>query len=919
MATFVFAPGAKIMVATARHGIIDVSDDLSSGTVNLRTGKSGGHGLSFVLANPRRKYDGVFTPNDRVVVFLKRIKYLQVMSGYLNSTPMVSVFSESVSLSASCTLKRLKYALYDPGSFEVANLLREATYSGTDDAYSSVDSNMGQRITSVLVELAGWNPAHIHMGGIPADWFAKVQKLYDSLGEQWDTDAMIGTLVGGESLSRYGSTRVLKTSNTGTQVPDIGPGYGVLPTIGGKIGQWGDPGRGPGRDTNLATNVGYDEWYCSMRWPYEGVSTEAPHPTKPQTGLTPAEVRSAKIWWNQRRILVVNPRTQKAVVLRAVHHGPPSSTGRSIDVSREAMAVLGASKGDYVDIRFALPGIQQGLVDASTAASRGVTPVGASSWIGATATGSSPVGRSSGERTIADQALDFLGDQLSQQRATAQNTSTSSVASVDLDFTSRRRGNAGEEGNTRAATQFIKQVWPDQQNGIGGYRASGSVSTSDHPLGLAIDVVISDAIGKEPTTTQVANGNSIALWFIANASAFGTKYVIWNNLIYRAGGVRGYVRSDRGESGATLGHRDHIHISFDRTGQTSIGPTGTPLYASVSLSDFMSRAAFGGVIHNDKATSIPQPDGSFGSGPGQLLTTWNWQLDGNPDAYLLSGARVFMNDAPVSSLVNQMMDSSLREYCSAPNGDVIAWFPDYFNLHGVLARMVVQTIELQNFQVTWSDASLITHQFVTGNPWSGYGAVGASADIAQRRWLTQGIATVDYPEILETLLNVDPEDGRSSGWTDPQAILDRFGVRVASEEIAWAATGEAEFWAALHKFRLGWASQFSTKVPLSFMPELFPGMILQIPAYGIQLYVDGVTHSFTLGKGGKFSTSALCIAPSTIGSQPGLYGLPRGGQWVGADSSGPTYSPTLSLDPVFDVDQRGGAGGSGGGGGSRIQ
>jgi hypothetical protein len=46
--------------------------------------------LSFTLQNVRRKYDGIFTPNDRVIVMLKRITWLREFTGYLNAVPLVT-------------------------------------------------------------------------------------------------------------------------------------------------------------------------------------------------------------------------------------------------------------------------------------------------------------------------------------------------------------------------------------------------------------------------------------------------------------------------------------------------------------------------------------------------------------------------------------------------------------------------------------------------------------------------------------------------------------------------------------------------------------------------------------------------------------------------------------------------------------
>jgi hypothetical protein len=90
----------------------------------------------------------------------------------------------------------------------------------------------------------------------------------------------------------------------------------------------------------------------------------------------------------------------------------------------------------------------------------------------------------------------------------------------------------------------------------------------------------------------------------------------------------------------------------------------------------------------------------------------------------------------------------------------------------------------------------------------------------------------------------------------------------------------AEFWYALYLFQYNWASQFSASVSLTFMPELYPGMLLQLPSIGFQAYIQQVQHECNLESGGGFTTTVTIIAPSTIGSTTGqsqLWGLPKGG------------------------------------------
>jgi hypothetical protein len=91
---------------------------------------------------------------------------------------------------------------------------------------------------------------------------------------------------------------------------------------------------------------------------------------------------------------------------------------------------------------------------------------------------------------------------------------------------------------------------------IGGYRATGSVPDSDHPKGLAIDVM-------------THSGDAIANWAVNNASRLGIKYVIWNRRIWQNGSWTNYTGPSP--------HTDHVHISFYATAGSTDNVTNTNL------------------------------------------------------------------------------------------------------------------------------------------------------------------------------------------------------------------------------------------------------------------------------------------------------------------------------------------------------
>jgi hypothetical protein len=78
---------------------------------------------------------------------------------------------------------------------------------------------------------------------------------------------------------------------------------------------------------------------------------------------------------------------------------------------------------------------------------------------------------------------------------------------------------------------------------------------SDHPRGLALDLMV-----------RGERGDRIAACALANRKALGIAYVIWEQRVnYGDGWER---MEDRGSD--TENHFDHVHISFERTAPTTI-------------------------------------------------------------------------------------------------------------------------------------------------------------------------------------------------------------------------------------------------------------------------------------------------------------------------------------------------------------
>lgn len=130
--------------------------------------------------------------------------------------------------------------------------------------------------------------------------------------------------------------------------------------------------------------------------------------------------------------------------------------------------------------------------------------------------------------------------------------------------------------NTAAAVRFARAKWGLNNIGTLGQRAN----KSDHPRGKAADFM---------TYRDIALGNKIASWFVANPERFGTKYVIFNRRINSGSGWRRY-RHPLGRTDPTALHVDHPHVSFLRRGGPVLPPRGgTGLAGLAGLADKLAR------------------------------------------------------------------------------------------------------------------------------------------------------------------------------------------------------------------------------------------------------------------------------------------------------------------------------------------
>lgn len=855
MTTLIYSPAASIIIDSAIEGIIDVSDDVSSGSIELRS--NGQHGLSFVLQNPLRKYDGLFAPNDRVVVQLKRFRWVQVFAGYIDNVPYYTAFPQPIRMSASCTLKILRNWPWDEGSHKAVELLASARDRDSDDG------GISEVVTKMLTEVAGWPGDSIHIGKVPDDWRHRFDTIYAELQEAWEQEQeelrRSTTPQGGSWTAPDGSTNI------------TGPGWEyvtyeehisvVLATI-----RELESSNNYTAPPNGATASGAYQFIRST-WANYGGYTDA--------YLAPPEVQDAKAveymrWlrskWGNKTLVI-----PYGWYYPAVFNNPslldtvPGHHSNRLTIREYGMRWLDIYRRKWPEFFPGTPPTVGSVAGAITGTTPDNTAPGVPGPVGPTTGNRWPI--PTGVTQLSHSQVGWGGYQNGRIPANALTYTPRTGQGHPLAVQSWNElcDEAERHGlNVRGSMYRPIEGQEAIDAGRGGSGVGAAPGTSNHGWGLAIDITTLVPGSGNPKYPGYDKRRMLETpeyrWLAANAHRFGWGHPAWA----KPGGAQNTAKEEP------------WHWEF------------FSIYYWLDIGYIPSTSG-----------GLPNPLDEIGLVPGaspgtmdqlfNVLSWWESNATGDIASDVLSGRRALMNDRPLLNQIKLLLQSTGRHYCAAPNGDFMAWFPDYWDQFNILGKMDVELIELKDFAVVWSDAPLITHQYVQGASIPGAdGPLPAGIVDAVQMFETRGVVTIDMPGLLDAILAVDTDD---YPWLkNSDAFLRRFGARIDSQVMPNIYGPEREFYFAIQEFTKAWAAQFSANIPLSFMPELWPGMILRIPDYKVQFYVMGVSHSWDVSGSQGFTTTATVMAPSaTDGS--GFFLFPKGGSSVQRTGGTPSTVP----------------------------
>ena len=292
--------------------------------------------------------------------------------------------------------------------------------------------------------------------------------------------------------------------------------------------------------------------------------------------------------------------------------------------------------------------------------------------------------------------------------------------------------------------------------------------------------------------------------------------------------------------GTMAQHRNHVHIAMKgvvSADGTTAGYTGAP----------GGGGAAGGNIQWENKLA-------------KNLFTFMFEPERFNDelSEVLTGKHASLNDQPLIQIVKALCSARMCQFQSAPDGQFLAFYPDYFGLDGSNPpQLDLEDIEIKDFTISVNDNALATHVWVQGSQGPDPGSVIQGVDA----YLTSpGIVTVEDEwlfKLATSEMYFKPE------FEDVNEFLGRYGVRPFRDQpysnINSMDNPAAMLVVAIRVFMEKWAQQYQTNVSFTFMPELFPGMRIRLVSHQLVVYVESVTHNIDYNSG--FTTTASVLAP----------------------------------------------------------
>lgn len=856
MRRLVYSPKAYVYIQTD-EGMYNISDLVTAGSISRKVNQVSTAEVTFQNPNFTFTQPGTptFRPMDKITIFLQRLPGFPVQSftGYLDEAPYYQMYPGTVTLRASCTLKRLQHTYFDPGlPFMIAFMARYGWYvdpssgsirnapdapNGRETADTITSASLTDLMYACLKHIAGIDPGQILIEELPDSLIQRLAPLYHVLHERAedledDFNQWLKDFIGGEQ----GAGGTTDPGASGTFSGDFGRLSKKYPLH--SAGAAGAArlsvtevraaaelaGFSPGRALQMAQIARGESNY------YPGVkSFDAGYGLWQMTPRVWGPVAIAYMnklgGLDAMTIPIQNAKMAKFLYDDAGGFGPWYGTGfldRNLDVS----------------------GVKSVLTDTQKNKQR---------------TGSS------GDKATSS------GAEADQTKNATHGGSTSST-------------NPGKIFAPIAGSVVYGRGWHESSKGVTGMtNTSGSLHwhsgvdasvPGGTPCIAPTDGTITMALGSWSDGGMVHFKFTEQVGDIKAGTVIGWGHCI--NIRVKAGQKvkAGTHVADSGSPGGGP-HVHFIQRNDDNGSDGSVDPV--PLLKALQKGKTSPTAGGDTDAGADANQSSGYTDALAAARAGSVFTTMNFpQAVDATESILLKGDLALMNDQPLLPFIEQLSNGSLRNFMSLPNGDFYAFHPDYFGAMGTSPYWEIDDIEVLEGGIQLSDDALVTHAYVVG------------ATLPEQTFdLVQKVGTHGVVNILNAgtsdFLNLDPKETKEENEPDNRKdkkedelrpflgsedmtmiFLQRYGARPLVEEAPFIRSHLFETFYAYQKFMLAWARQFQTTFSFTFMPEIYPGGIVSFKGHGIQMYVDEVQHSWDYENG--FTTQANLTAPAATGT-----------------------------------------------------
>jgi hypothetical protein len=910
--TFYYSPDISVAIQT-QTGIIDVTQDIMNFSMDREIGQTST--FSCMLNNPMRKYNRLINTLDRITVFLKRTSYIQCFTGVVTYAPIETLVPMPITINASCTLYILENTYWDDTLIQYQSLLLNAMDQAAASTEGTTnDGGVAQAVVNVLYEVCGWNPSTIHIQGIPPNFVEFASNAYSNTlsvndavnqGAAAELSSVVGTTatVSGQVVSSPTTTLTnAGMSFRNTLNPPTGAPSNVgftASTVSGfqttAIGK--SKANFPGKNTMNPVNfdeLTTDIYYCSAPFSYLGLSETGKNGKNNVT-----TVNNAKSWLSKditnnkatgRIILLANSNTDRVVAVRL------TSIPQKPDTTHKDEGVYDPSV-DYLQCHPGVVAYLNGAIGDPTAWTTktdvGTTAKITMAWAGNTIKPGTQANLSSYDGVVAvngatataiDDAIvklihdlrGQLGDSYTEASSGRMNPGAYGKGKGSFDCSGFAYWGYKQIGITLHGSDTWYECGPvDRIGGNGDYWTPANPNDSS-VYGAWID-----------NTTQPQPGD-LLFWQVPSDGGNAPQHVtILTEKIGSQG--QGLGKSIHANSTGTPLSEDIFDWNTIKNGQQqSWGRAQTKKGAYVGAGARYIGARRPITLHpawgksskqNTTSTvnvNLASNNDSSGS-TNSITNAWsylNLTPNYNTAASVLQGSPVaFILDNSVMSDLTQIISAGLRSYQSAPNGDFVAWFPDYYGVYGTQPALQISPVEITDFEMYHDDTQLVTHVAVIGDT-TGIGAQVSTSD----QYNTQGIVSIEDVTTMQILFGQFGNNANINELkTASQDFLNRYGVRPYVTSQSVIHTNFLEYLYALFTFMQMWVNQYTCTVGLTFMPELYPGMRISMDldnesgsVDSYQFYVTSVQHSGDRTNG--FSTTASLTAPVKNG-QIVNYGL----------------------------------------------